>query len=138
MKHEPRGKFRDVNGWTSGNFICLGQEKNKAGLFQVRYICWDILHESFSCHSLYPDNRDTNKELINNLNEIFLQGTDSWDHNIPVSLRVDPAKFRFEDIPDCFGSGTVISKNNLEGLKVTIFNRFRCNLLKTKIKFEGT
>ena len=25
MKHEPRGKFRVINGWTYGNFISLGR-----------------------------------------------------------------------------------------------------------------
>ena len=39
LKHEPRGKFLDINGWTSGNFSCLSQETNKAGILQVRYIC---------------------------------------------------------------------------------------------------
>ena len=28
MKHETKIKFQDINGLTSGNFICLGQEKN--------------------------------------------------------------------------------------------------------------
>ena len=38
LKHEPRGNFRDINGWTSGNLSCLGQETNRVGLFQVRDI----------------------------------------------------------------------------------------------------
>ena len=36
LKHEPRGKFRGVNGWTSGDFIFVGQKTNKAGFFQFR------------------------------------------------------------------------------------------------------
>ena len=36
MKHEPRGNFLVINGWTSGNFSFLGRERNRAGFFQVR------------------------------------------------------------------------------------------------------
>ena len=36
FKHESRGKFRDISGWTYGDFSCLGQEIDRAGLFQFR------------------------------------------------------------------------------------------------------
>ena len=56
------------------------------------------------------------KTLVNKLRGVlFLKRTDSWDNNISVSVRVDFDKFRFEDGPDCFKSGRVISKNDLEG-----------------------
>ena len=51
LKHEPRSTFWDVNGQTSGNLSCLGQESNRKGILQVRDICWNKLHESFSIHS---------------------------------------------------------------------------------------
>ena len=42
-------KFWDISGFTCGNFSYLGQEKNRAGLFQVSDICCETLHESFYC-----------------------------------------------------------------------------------------
>ena len=33
LKYEPRGKIQDINGWIYGDFNCLGQEINRAGLF---------------------------------------------------------------------------------------------------------
>ena len=54
--------------------------------------------------------------MMNKLGEIlFWISTDSWEKNITVSVRVDFDKFIFEDIKDCFESGMVISKNDLEG-----------------------
>ena len=56
------------------------------------------------------------KVLMNKLREIlFWYDTDSWDNNIPISLRIDFGKFRFECSLNCFESGRVISKNDLEG-----------------------
>ena len=49
IKHDPRGGFQYINDWTSGDFICLGQETNRSGFFQVRKICWETIHESFYC-----------------------------------------------------------------------------------------
>ena len=51
MNHEPREKFWDISGWTSGNFSCLGQKTNREGFFQVREICWNTSHESFFLRS---------------------------------------------------------------------------------------
>ena len=45
LKHEPRGNFRDIDGWTSGKFSFLGQETNRSGLPQFTDICWETLHE---------------------------------------------------------------------------------------------
>ena len=56
-----------------------------------------------------------NKTPMNNLRDFFGWGTDSWDKNIPVYLRVDFDKFQFEDSLHYFQSSMVISKNDLEG-----------------------
>ena len=40
LKHETGVKFLDIIGWKSGNFSCIGQEKNMAVLFQARDILW--------------------------------------------------------------------------------------------------
>ena len=50
QKYEPRGNFWDIYGCNSGNFICLDQEINRVGLFQVRDIWWKGVHESFYLH----------------------------------------------------------------------------------------
>ena len=71
MKHEPRGKSQDTSGWNSGNFSCLGQETNRAGILQFMDICWENLHKSFSCHLFYPDNIYTTKAPMNNLRKIM-------------------------------------------------------------------
>ena len=47
LKHETRGKFRDINGCNSGKFSCLGQEKKKAGLLEFRENFWETLHDCF-------------------------------------------------------------------------------------------
>ena len=47
LKLKARGGFRDISGWNFGNFSCLGQEKNRAGFFQVRDIFSETFHESF-------------------------------------------------------------------------------------------
>ena len=55
---------------------------------------------------------------MKNLREIlFWKFTDIWYNNIPVSLRVRFDQFLFEYIQYSFGSGGVISKNDLEGQK---------------------
>ena len=41
LNHESRGRIQDIGGWTSGNFIFLGQEKNRSGLLQVKEIFGD-------------------------------------------------------------------------------------------------
>ena len=33
LKHKPRGKFRDINGWNSGGFNLIGQYTNWSGFF---------------------------------------------------------------------------------------------------------
>ena len=48
---EPRRKFGDISGWTSGSFSFLYHETDWSGLFQFRDIFWEIFHRSFSCHS---------------------------------------------------------------------------------------
>ena len=50
LKHEPREAIWDINGRTYGNFSCLGQETNRAGLLQVSNICWVNLYEYFYSH----------------------------------------------------------------------------------------
>ena len=63
----PRGDFKDINGWTSGNFSLRGQDTNRKGFLQVREICWETLHEYFYFYSFNTDNRDITKSVMNNL-----------------------------------------------------------------------
>ena len=53
--------------------------------------------------------------MVNKLREIFFKCMDSWDNNIPVSVRIYFNKFRLECSRDYFESGRVISMNNIEG-----------------------
>ena len=72
LKHESRGKFRDIIGWTSGDFSCLGQETDRAELFQYRKIFCKTFYESFSCHSFQSSDRDVTKTLMNHLRESLI------------------------------------------------------------------
>ena len=45
---ESGAHFRYISGWNSGNSSCLGQEKNRAGLLQGRWVCWECEYVSFS------------------------------------------------------------------------------------------
>ena len=138
LKHEPRGKIWDINYWTSRKFSCLGQEKNRAGIFQLRDICWETLHAYFSCYSFYPGNRDMTKVPMNNPREILiLQGTDSWENNNPVYLRVDLDSFGL-NLVWCFLSLIELSpRTDLRVNNVNFFMRFRCKLLNTNINLRA-
>ena len=64
------GKKWDINGQTSGNSILLGQETNRAGIFQWRHI-FGTLNYYFSWHSFYPWSRIMSKPLMNKLINIW-------------------------------------------------------------------
>ena len=115
LKHEPRGGFRDISGWTYVNFSCLGQMTNRAYFFQVMeifgrpsmspflVICFSVVIETWSkCWWIIWD---------------FFKWTYSWGNNIPFSVRVDFDSFDL-NIVDFFESGRVIPKKKLEGQQI--------------------
>ena len=67
----------------------------------------------------------------------FWKCTDSWDKNIPVSVRVDFEIFYFKIVKIFLiligWSPITTSRVN----KITMLKRFRHNILKPNIKFEG-
>ena len=137
LKHEYRGKFLDISGWTSGKFSCLGQVTDREGLFQFREIFWETFHESFSCHAFKSNDRYINKILMNKLREsLFWKSTDSWDNNIIVSVRIDPDNFELKTVKIVASLVGWSPRMTLRVNKVTMFKRFRCNLLKTNINLR--
>ena len=139
LKHEPRGENWDISGWTSGNFSCLVQKKNRAGPFQVREIFWETFNESISCPSFKSGDRDMTKNLMNKLREsLFWKSTENWDNNIFFSVRINLENFESKIAKIVPSLLEWYQRTTLRVNKVVIFKRFRCNLLKTNIKLEGT
>ena len=46
----PGANFWYISGWNYGDFSCLGNEIDRAGIFQFRDIFWGNFYESFYCH----------------------------------------------------------------------------------------
>ena len=115
LKHKTRGKFWDINGWTSGYFSCLGKEKNSKGIFQVREIFCDTPHESLSYH-FFSLTIETVPNIWLIIREIcFLIGHRQLGPQHSCFFEVWLWLFLFEDSLNYFESGGVISNNKLEG-----------------------
>ena len=79
------------------------------------------------------------KTLMNKLREsLFWKSTDSWENKILVSERIYLENFELKINKIVVGLVEWSPRTTLRVNKVTMFNRFRCNLFKTNIKLEVT
>ena len=69
---------------------------------------------------------------------LFWKCTDSWDNNIPISVRVDLDNFHLNIVQIVLILIGWSPKMNFRINKVTMIKRFIWNLLKVDIKYEGT
>ena len=69
---------------------------------------------------------------------VFWKSTEIWDNNILVSVRIDLDYFELKIVNIVASLVGWSPIKTLRVDKVTMFKRFRCNLFKTNIKFEGT
>ena len=75
---------------------------------------------------------------MNKLREsLFWKSTDSWENNILVYARIDIDNFELKIVKIVASLVGWSPITTLRVKKVTMFKRFRCNLLKTNIKLEG-
>ena len=80
-----------------------------------------------------------NQNLMNKLRDsLFWNSTDTWDNKIIVYVNIYPENFELKIVKIIVGLVWWSPRPTLRVNIVTMFKRFRCNLLKTNIKLEGT
>ena len=128
LKQEPMVKLCDINGHTHGNFVCLGEETNRAGIFQVRDIFGIPFVINFLTISFRLVKKHITKDLMNKLIDIlFWWVTYSCYITILVSLRVYFDHFDLSIVQIVLSLVEWSPITTLRVNKITMLNRFRCD-----------